>query len=57
MRFSKWHGLGNDYLLLARADVGVPLEPALVRRLCDRHRDRRRRILEILSVDGARPRS
>jgi diaminopimelate epimerase len=37
MRFSKWHGLGNSYLLLERAEVGVPLEPALVRRLCDGH--------------------
>ena len=54
MRFSKWHGLGNDYLLLERADVGFPLEPALVRRLCDRHAGiGADGILEILSVDGA----
>lgn len=55
MRFSKWHGLGNDYLLLERADVGAPLEPALVRRLCDYHfgigSDG---ILEVLSADGPR---
>jgi diaminopimelate epimerase len=55
MRFSKWHGLGNDYLLVERADVGRPLEPALVRRLCDYHvgigSDG---ILEILSAEGAR---
>jgi diaminopimelate epimerase len=37
MRFSKWHGLGNDYLLVQRADVGSPLTPAQVRRLCDYH--------------------
>jgi diaminopimelate epimerase len=37
MRFSKWHGLGNDYLLLERGDVGGPLEPETVRRLCDPH--------------------
>ena len=37
MRFSKWHGLGNDYLLVERADVGRPLEAPLVRRLCDYH--------------------
>jgi diaminopimelate epimerase len=55
MRFSKWHGLGNDYLLVERADVGRPLGPALVRRLCDYHvgigSDG---ILEILSAEGAR---
>ena len=37
MRFSKWHGLGNDYLLVERADAGA-LWPELVRRLCDYHR-------------------
>ena len=37
MRFSKWHGLGNSYLLLERAEVGAPLAPPLVRRLCDGH--------------------
>jgi diaminopimelate epimerase len=29
------HGLGNDYLVL---EAGDPLEPALVRAICDRHR-------------------
>ncbi|MGH3023821.1 MAG: diaminopimelate epimerase [Gaiellaceae bacterium] len=55
MRFSKWHGLGNDYLLLERADLGAPLSPDLVRRLCDYHfgigSDG---ILEVLNADGAR---
>jgi diaminopimelate epimerase len=55
MRFSKWHGLGNDYLLLERADVGRPLEPALVRRLCDYHLGiGSDGILEVLEVDGPR---
>jgi diaminopimelate epimerase len=36
-RFSKWHGLGNDYLLVERADVGRPLDADLARRLCDYH--------------------
>jgi diaminopimelate epimerase len=36
MRFSKWHGLGNDYLLVERAEAG-PLDRALVKRLCDYH--------------------
>jgi diaminopimelate epimerase len=37
MRFSKWHGLGNDYLLVQRADIGTPLTGEQVRRLCDYH--------------------
>jgi len=34
MRFSKWHALGNAYLLVERAD-GSPLDAGLARRLCD----------------------
>jgi diaminopimelate epimerase len=53
MRFSKWHGLGNDYLLIERADAGSPLEPDLVRRLCNSHvgvgADG---ILEVVATDG-----
>jgi diaminopimelate epimerase len=37
MRFSKWHGLGNDYLLVQRADLEAPLTPERVQRLCDYH--------------------
>jgi diaminopimelate epimerase len=37
MRFSKWHGLGNDYLLVQRSDLEAPLTPDRVRRLCDYH--------------------
>jgi diaminopimelate epimerase len=37
MRFSKWHGLGNDYLLVQRADLGTSLSEDQVRRLCDYH--------------------
>src|SRR5256714_7539161 len=37
MQFSKWHGLGNDYLLVERAELAVPLTPERVRRLCDYH--------------------
>jgi diaminopimelate epimerase len=55
MRFSKWHGLGNDYLLVERADVGRPLEPALVRRLCDHHLGiGSDGILEVLAAAGRR---
>ena len=53
MRFSKWHGLGNDYLLVQRAEVGTPLTEEQVRRLCDYHfgvgSDG---VLEVVSADG-----
>jgi diaminopimelate epimerase len=35
MRFSKWHALGNVYLLTERADSAAPLAPERVRALCD----------------------
>lgn len=35
MRFSKWHGLGNSYLLIERAELGSPLAAEGARRLCD----------------------
>jgi diaminopimelate epimerase len=54
MRFSKWHGLGNDYLLAKRADLAVPLTPERVRKICDYHfgvgSDG---ILEVISANGA----
>ena len=37
MQFSKWHGLGNDYLLVERAELAWPLTPERVRRICDYH--------------------
>jgi diaminopimelate epimerase len=37
LRFSKYHALGNDYLVLNPADSGASLEPTQVRLLCDRH--------------------
>lgn len=53
MRFSKWHGLGNDYLLVERVDLVWPLTPERVRRICDYHfgvgSDG---ILEIVTVAG-----
>jgi diaminopimelate epimerase len=55
LRFAKWHGLGNDYLLVEREEIGAPLEPALVRRLCDYHfgigSDG---VLEVLATHGSR---
>ena len=37
MQFSKWHGLGNDYLLVERADLAFALTPERVQKLCDYH--------------------
>jgi diaminopimelate epimerase len=37
MRFSKWHALGNAYLLVQRAETGAPLTPEQARALCDPH--------------------
>jgi diaminopimelate epimerase len=35
MRLRRYHGLGNDYLVLEAP--GAPLHPAVVQRICDRH--------------------
>jgi diaminopimelate epimerase len=55
MRFSKWHGLGNDYLLVQRADLEAPLTPERVQHLCDYHfgvgSDG---VVEIVSANGNR---
>lgn len=54
MRFSKWHALGNDYLLVERADAGRPLGAAAVRRLCDVHTGiGADGVLEVVAVEGA----
>jgi diaminopimelate epimerase len=53
MRLSKWHGLGNDYLLVEQAELPVPLTPERVKRICDYHfgvgSDG---ILEVVSANG-----
>lgn len=38
MQFEKWHGLGNDFILLADPGDELELSPNLVRGLCDRRR-------------------
>lgn len=54
MRFSKWHGLGNSYLVLEQADAGE-LTGELVRRLCDVSTGvGADGILEVLSIAGPR---
>ena len=53
MRFSKWHALGNAYLLVERADLESPLEADAVRRLCDPHRGvGADGVLEIVEIRG-----
>ena len=37
MRFEKWQALGNDYVIVERESFGMPLTPAVTRRLCARH--------------------
>ena len=37
MRFEKWQALGNDYLIVERANLPAPLTATTVERLCDRH--------------------
>ena len=37
MRLSKWHGLGNDYILLEQSEPPLELTPERVARLCDYH--------------------
>jgi diaminopimelate epimerase len=55
VRFSKWHALGNAYLLVERADVRAPLTSSAVRRLCDPHTGvGSDGVLEVTAVDGAR---
>jgi diaminopimelate epimerase len=54
MRFSKWHALGNAYLLVERADLQGALTPDEVRRLCDpRYGIGSDGILEVTDVRGA----
>src|SRR5215213_6084566 len=55
MKLSKWHGLGNDYLLVERDELAAPLTAEQVKRICDYHfgvgSDG---ILEVISADGER---
>ena len=54
MRFSKWHALGNSYLLVER-DSGLPLDSETARRLCDvRYGIGSDGVLEVVAVEGSR---
>jgi diaminopimelate epimerase len=37
LRFEKWQALGNDYLIVERADLPFELTPARIRKLCEPH--------------------
>jgi diaminopimelate epimerase len=53
MRFSKWHALGNSYLLVER-DSSLPLDSERARRLCDvRYGVGSDGVLEVVTVQGA----
>jgi diaminopimelate epimerase len=55
MKLSKWQALGNDYLLVERADLTQPLTPDAVRELCDYHYGvGSDGLLEVVSAEGAR---
>ena len=54
MRFSKWHALGNTYLLVERAEVGAALTMADALHLCDPHHGvGADGVLEVVEVRGA----
>ena len=53
MRFSKWHALGNSYLLVERRGSGLPLDSETARRLCDvRYGVGSDGVLEVVSAQG-----
>jgi diaminopimelate epimerase len=37
VRFAKWHGLGNDYLMIEEAALPAPLTVEAIRLICHRH--------------------
>lgn len=53
MKFSKWHALGNTYLLVERAELGESLSADAARALCDPRRGvGADGLLEIVEVHG-----
>ena len=54
MRFSKWHALGNSYVLVERDAVGRPVDAELARLLSDpRYGIGSDGVLEVVAVDGS----
>ena len=55
LRFAKWHGLGNDYLVVERRELERPLDPETVRKLCDYHKGvGADGVLEVVATGAAR---
>ena len=53
MRLSKWHALGNDYLLVEPGEAPAALTADFVRRVCDYHRGvGSDGLLEVVAADG-----
>jgi diaminopimelate epimerase len=53
LRFSKWHALGNSYVVVERDDAGA-LDADRVRRICDAERGiGADGVVEVVGVDGA----
>src|SRR6187551_2513196 len=54
MQFSKWHALGNSYLLVERTEQSGALDPELARRLCDvRYGIGSDGVVEVVGAEGA----
>jgi diaminopimelate epimerase len=54
MRFSKWHALGNTYVLVERAEAGAALTMADALHLCDPHHGvGADGVLEVVEIRGA----
>ena len=54
MRFSKWHALGNTYLLVERTELGAAMTTADALHLCDPHHGvGADGVLEVVDVRGA----
>jgi diaminopimelate epimerase len=66
LRFSKYQGLGNDFLIVSEESASA-LTPALVQRICDRHfgvggdgilivgQQGERPSMRVINADGSRP--
>lgn len=37
LKFWKYHGIGNDFVLIDNMDLTAPMDPEFVRMVCDRH--------------------
>jgi diaminopimelate epimerase len=56
MRFEKWHGIGNAYLVVEERDLTVELTPARVERICHPDMGAGSDGILLVSDEGGRPR-